>query len=183
MIKNAKMKADASVEDIDYRPTRRLNKRQISALTNCDWINQGDHLIITGPTGVGKTWLACAFGNQAVRRGPPVMYRRFTQFLEEIEIARGDGSLPKLRATIAKAKLLILDDWGLSALSTRNRQDLLEIVDDHTGTASIAITSQLPIAQWHGYLGELTIADAVMDRLVHGAHFVEIAGESMRKVR
>lgn len=111
------------------------------------------------------------------------MYRRFTQFLEEIEIARGDGSLPKLRATIAKAKLLILDDWGLSALSTRNRQDLLEIVDDHTGTASIAITSQLPIAQWHGYLGELTIADAVMDRLVHGAHFVEIAGESMRKVR
>jgi DNA replication protein DnaC len=183
MVKNAKMKTDASIEDIDYRSTRGLDKRQIGTLSNCDWINQGHHLIITGPTGAGKTWLACAFGNQAVRRGLPVMYRRFTRLLEEIQIARGDGSLPKLRATMAKAKLLILDDWGLSALTTVNRQDLLELVDDRTGGLSIAITSQLPIDQWHEYLGEPTIADAVLDRLVHSAHRLEIRGESMRKLK
>jgi DNA replication protein DnaC len=183
MIKNAKMKTDASLENIDYRPTRSLDKRQIGGLSDCDWIVQGHHLIITGPTGAGKTWLACAFGNQAVRRGLPVMYRRLTRLLEEIQIARGDGSLPKLRAGMAKARLLILDDWGLTPPTTTHRQDLLEVVDDRTGTLSIAITSQLPVDQWHGYLGEPTIADAIMDRLVHSAHRIEITGESMRKLK
>ena len=111
------------------------------------------------------------------------MYRRFSRLLEEIQIARGDGSLPKLRATMAKARLLILDDWGLSALSNVNRQDLLDLVDDRTGSLSIAITSQLPVDKWHEYLGEPTIADAVMDRLVHSAHRIEVTGESLRKLR
>lgn len=183
LVKNAKMKTDASFEDIDYKPTRGLDKRQLSALSSCDWIGQGHHVIITGPTGAGKTWLACALGNQALRRGLPVMYRRFGRLLEDIQIARGDGSLPKLRANIAKAQLLILDDWGLSALSAVNRQDLLELVDDRTGSSSIAITSQLPVDKWHEYLGEPTIADAVMDRLVHSAHRIEVKGESMRKAK
>lgn len=183
LVKNASMKVDASVENIDYRPARGLDKRQIVGLLNCDWINQGQHLIVTGPTGAGKTWLACAFGNQAVRQGLPVMYRRFPRLLEDIQIARGDGSLPKLRAAMSKAKLLILDDWGLCTLTTANRQDLLELVDDRTGNLSIAITSQLPVSQWHDYLGEPTLADAILDRLVHSAHRIEINGESMRKLK
>lgn len=177
----ARMKVGASVEDIDYRANRGLDKRQLASLANCDWIEHGQHLILTGPTGVGKTWLACAFGHQAIRRGLPVIYYRLPRLLEEFEIARGDGSLPKLRAQLSKAKLLILDDWGLTVLNSRNRQDLLEIVDDRTGGGSLAITSQLPVTQWHDYLGDPTLADAILDRMVHSAHRIEVRGESLRK--
>ncbi len=181
--KNARMKVGASVEDIDYKSSRGLDKRQVASLANCNWIDHGQHLILTGPTGVGKTWLACAFGHQAIRRGLPVIYYRCTRLLEEFEIARGDGSLPKLRTQLSKAKLLILDDWGLSTLSNRNRQDLMEIVDDRTGGGSLAITSQLPVPQWHEYIGDPTLADAILDRMVHSAHRIELKGESMRKTR
>jgi DNA replication protein DnaC len=140
-------------------------------------------VIITGPTGVGKTWLACALGQQAVRRGIPVLYWRLVRLLEDIEVARADGSLPKLRSQLNKSQVLILDDWGVAPLTSRNRQDLLEIVDDQSGNASIVITSQLPVAKWHDYIGEPTIADAILDRLVHSAHRLELHGDSMRKAR
>lgn len=183
LVSMAKFKANAAAEDIDYRASRGLDKRKFTTLLTCDWIERSQHLIMTGPTGVGKTWLACALGNQAARRGLPVMYRRFVRLLEEFEIARADGSLPKLRGQIAKVNLLILDDWGVALLTARNRQDLLELVDDRTGGASLLITAQLPVTQWHDYLVDATIADAILDRLVHGAHRIEMKGESLRKLK
>lgn len=180
---NAKFKAAACPEDIDYRSDRGLDKQRIGSLLSCDWIVQNQHLIITGPTGVGKTWLACALGNQAIRLGMPVLYKRFVRLLEEFEIAREDGSLPKLRAQLAKVRLLILDDWGMAPLTPRNRHDLFEVIEDRTGCASLAITAQLPVAQWHEYIGDPTLADAILDRLVHTAHRIELKGESMRRTR
>jgi DNA replication protein DnaC len=182
-IKQARFKIQAAPEDIDYRAARGLDKRQIQSLLNCDWIIQKHHLIVTGATGLGKTWLACALGNQAVRCGLPVLYWRLARLLEDIEVARADGSLPKLRAQLQKARLLILDDWGVAPLSMRNRQDLLEVVDELSGTGAILLTSQLPVAQWHDYIGEPTIADAILDRLVHSAHKIELRGESLRKTK
>lgn len=147
----------------------------------CNWINQHQHLIITGPTGVGKTWLACAFGVEAARRGFSVLYLRLTRLLEDLAIAHEDGSLPQLRTRLAKAKLLILDDWGVTPLSDLGRQDLLEVIDDRVPGSSVLITSQLPVTKWHEYLGEPTIADAILDRIVHGAHKITLKGESMRR--
>lgn len=180
---NAKFKAAACPEDIDYRTDRGLDKQRMASLLSCDWIVQNQHLLVSGPTGVGKTWLVCAVGNQAIRLGMPVLYKRFVRLLEEFEIAREDGSLPKLRAQLAKARLLILDDWGIAPLTPRNRQDLFEIIEDRTGSGSLAITAQLPVIKWHDYIGDPTLADAILDRLVHSAHRIELKGESMRRVR
>jgi len=184
LLKTAKLKSgDASVEDIDFRTSRGLDKRQMTSLMSCDWILKAQNLLLTGPTGVGKTWIACAFANQAARRGLPVVYHRLPRLLEDMAIAREDGSLGKFRQQLAKARLLILDDWGVTTLTTQGRQDLLEIVDDRVGMVSTAITSQLPIDSWHTYLGEPTLADAILDRLVHSAHRVALKGESMRKLK
>lgn len=183
LVQSARFKANACPEDIDYHANRGVEKRKIASLLSCDWIKQGQHLIITGPTGIGKTWLTCALGNQATRLGLPVSYRRFNRLLEEFEIAREDGSLPKLRAQLLKSRLLILDDWGIAPLSPRNRQDLFEIIEDNCGTASLAITAQLPVSKWHDYIGDPTLADAILDRIIHAAHRIELKGESMRKTR
>lgn len=139
------------------------------------------NVVLTGPTGVGKTWLACALGHQATRRGYSVYYVRLSRLLEELEIAHADGSLPTVRNRLSKKDLLILDDWALSPLTSTGRQELLEIIDDRLGKGSIMITSQLPVEQWHVYLGEATIADAILDRIVHAAHILKLNGESMRK--
>jgi DNA replication protein DnaC len=182
LLKAARLKAgEASIEDVDFRASRGLDRRQILSLASCDWVAKAQNLLLTGPTGVGKTWLACAFANQAARRGFAVMYRRLPRLLEEMQIAREDGSLFKLRQHMLKARVLVLDDWGVAPLTPQGRQDLLEIVDDRVRTLSTVITSQLPVDDWHAYLGEPTLADAILDRLVHAAHRIALRGESMRK--
>jgi len=181
LLKAAKFKVSACPEDINYKAHRGLDRQVMANLSSCDWINKSLNTIITGPTGLGKTWIACALGQQAARKGYSVLYKRLSRLLEELEIAYGDGSLVKERAKIAKTDLLILDDWALAPLTTRGRHELLELIDDRIGSGSILITSQLPIDQWHDYIGEPTIADAILDRLVHRAHRIELRGDSLRK--
>jgi DNA replication protein DnaC len=181
LLKSAQLKAQACAEDIDYRAPRGLDRQLVASLLTCDWVEKSLNLIITGPTGVGKTWLGCAFGNQAARKGLSVLYRRMSRLLEELEIGRGDGSIAKLRAQIAKAHLLIIDDWALAPLTARGRQDLMELVDDRVGSGALLFTSQLPIDKWHDYIGEPTSADAILDRILHNAHRIQLRGESLRK--
>lgn len=183
-LRQAKLKdVTASIENIDYQPSRGLKREQVTSLAECDWVNRNRHMIFIGATGVGKTFTACAFGHQAIRKGYKVIYRRLPRLLEELEIAYADGSLPKLRLRLSKFKVLILDDWAVNPLSARHRRDLLELIEDKTGTGSIIITSQLPISEWHEWIGEPTIADAVLDRLIHRAHKIELRGDSMRKLQ
>lgn len=181
LLKAAKLKINACPEDIDFSVHRGLDRKVFSNLTTCDWIQKHLCTLITGPTGVGKTWVACALGQQAARKGFSVIYKRLSRLLEELEIAYADGSLGKLRLKLSKINLLILDDWALSPMSARGRSELLELIDDRVDTGSIIITSQLPVDQWHDYIAEPTIADAILDRLVHRSHRIELRGESMRK--
>jgi len=175
------MHRNACPEDIDFSPKRGIDKRQVMDLLACEWILRGQHVVITGATGTGKTWLGCALGREATRKGHSVAYYRMPRLLEEMEIAHADGSLPKLRTRLAKARMLILDDWGVAPIGDRGRQDLLEVIDDRVPGGSVLITSQLPTKAWHDYLGEPTLADAVLDRLLHNKHTIELKGDSMRK--
>lgn len=182
MHKQAKLKhAAACLEDIDFTAKRGLDRSYVATLASSDWLRRSQFMIICGPTGVGKTWLACAFGCQAVRSGFPVLYKRFPLLMDELDIARRDGSLPKLRNQLSKAKLLIMDDWAMAPLTVTSRHELLELIEDRCGQGSLLLTSQLPLSQWHDYIGEPTIADAIMDRLIHRAHKLELHGESLRK--
>lgn len=183
LLSAAKLKVAACPEDVDFRAARGLDRQVFSALTTCDWIEKSLNTIITGPTGVGKTWIACALGQQAARKGYSVVYKRLSRLLEELEIAYADGSLGKVRSKLAKTQLIILDDWALAPMTVRGRHELLELVDDHLDTGSFLITSQLPVEQWHDYLGDPTVADAILDRLVHKAHRIELRGESLRKAK
>lgn len=182
LLKAARLKIpNACPEDIDFSARRGLDKRQVMDLLTCQWIPRGQHLVITGATGTGKTWLSCALGLEAVRKGYPVWYQRLPRLLEDMEVAHADGSLPALRTKLAKARLLILDDWGVAPVGDRGRQDLLEVIDDRVPGGSVLITSQLPTRAWYDYLGEPTIADAVLDRLLHNNHVLELKGDSMRR--
>lgn len=181
LLKAAKLKHKACLEDIEYAGQRGLGKAQIASLASCDWIIKYQNLIFTGSTGVGKTWLACAFGHQACRQGLSVLYMRVSRLLEELRIARGDGSIGKLRAQFARTDLLILDDWGMAPLDGMGLHDLLEIVDDRINHGSLIITSQLPVTAWHDYIGEPTIADAILDRILHVAHKIPLTGPTKRR--
>lgn len=186
LLRGARLKvAEASLEDINYKAARGLDKRQIATLATGEWIRRTQNLLVTGATGSGKTWIACALAQQTCRQGASVLYWRVPRLIEELRIAHGDGSYLKFLKTISKAALIVLDDWGLTALATQDRADLLEILDDRVNTGSTLIASQLPVDRWHAYLGEPTLADAILDRLVHHSHRIElkIPGDSMRKTR
>jgi len=181
--KAAKFKVNACPEDIYYSVSRGLDRQVMTNLVTCDWIEKSLNVITTGPTGTGKTWIACALGQQATRKGYPVLYTKLSRLLEEFEIAYGDGSLAKLRTKLSKIKLLIIDDWGLAPLTMRGRYELLETIDDRIRTGSLIINSPLPIEQWHDYIADATIADVILDRVIHRAHRLELKGESMRKLK
>ncbi len=181
LLKAAKLRVHACVEDIDYRHPRGLERPRMASLASVDWIHQALNLCITGPTGCGKTWLACALGNQACRQGLSTRYLRLPRLLEQLRIAHGDGSYARLMNQLLKTDLLILDDWGIQKLTAAQRQDLMEVIEDRHGRRSTLIASQLPIEHWHDYIGEATLADAILDRLLHGAHRLNLRGESMRK--
>ena len=180
-LRRAKLRHAAILEDIDYRNSRGLDKGLVQSLASCQWVKEHLNVLITGPTGVGKTWLACALAHKACREGYTVQYVRLTRLLRELTIAKGDGQYSKLLTSLAKVDVLILDDWGLMKLSAENRRDLLEVLEDRHGRRSTIATSQLPIEEWHGIIGDATLADAILDRLVHNAYKINLRGESMRK--
>jgi DNA replication protein DnaC len=182
LLKQAKLKVSgACLEDVDYRSGRNLDKKILAVLGSGDWIRHHHNCLITGLTGSGKTWLACALGNAACRQGFSVLYVRLPRLFEELRIAHGDGSFTRRLAALAKTDLLLIDDWGLAPPSAAERSDLLEFLDDRVGSRSTLITSQLPIEHWHEYLGEPTLADAILDRILHSAHKLALTGESLRK--
>ncbi len=183
LLKAARLRVDACVEDIDYRHPRGLQKSRMAQLASGDWIRQSLNLCLTGPTGCGKTWIACALGNQACRQGLAVRYLRLPTLLEQLRIAHGDGSYVRLMGQLLKTDLLILDDWGIQPLTSPQRNDLMEVIEDRHDRRATLIASQLPIEHWHEYIGEATLADAILDRLLHGAHRLTLTGDSMRRER
>jgi len=181
LVRQAQLKLAASVADIDYQHRRNINKSQIAQLAQPDWLDRGQNLLITGPCGSGKTYLACALGHNACLHGYSVRYYRLSRMMLELTQAKADGSYRQRLKQLAKVSLLILDDWGLEPLQPAQRHDLLEIMDDRHGQTSTAMISQLPTDQWYSSIGDNTLADAILDRLMHNAHRLQLKGESMRK--
>jgi DNA replication protein DnaC len=180
-LSQARLRQNAVVEDTDFRAPRGLDRALFHKLAGCDWLRQSQHLVISGPTGVGKSWLACALGHKACREGFSVLYRRASRLFAELATARGEGRLPRMLATLERTKLLIIDDWGPEPLTAEQRRDLLEIADDRYEKGSLIVTSQVPVSRWHELVGDPTIGDALLDRIVHRAHRIELKGPSLRK--
>jgi DNA replication protein DnaC len=179
-LKYANLRQSAVVEDLDTHTARGLDRALFAKLASGEWIARRQDLLITGKTGTGKSWLACALGHKACRDDRSVLYHRVPRLLDAIALARGDGRYPRLLKSLARAELLILDDWGLAPLTSQQGRDILDIVDDRHGRGSTIVTSQIPVKHWHELLADPTIADAVLDRLVHTSHRIELDGPSLR---
>ncbi len=182
-LRKAKLREQAAIEDIDWRAKRGLDKGQILRLASCRWIADHLNVLITGKAGVGKTFLACALAHKACREGYTALYLRVPRLSRQLAIARGDGSYEKLLKSYARTDLLILDDWGLAPIVASERRDLLEILEDRYGNRSTLVTSQLPVESWYEVIGDPTLADAILDRIVHGAYKLGVDGDSMRAKR
>lgn len=180
-LRKAKLRQNACIEDIDFGHARGLDRSLILRLAECRWIAGHENLIITGPTGVGKSYLACAFAQKACREGYTAVYQRLSRLFEDLSLAKGDGRYLKLITALTKTDLLVLDDYGLAALNQEQRHDLLEILEERHGLKSTLVTSQLPLEHWHEQIGDPTLADAILDRLIHNAHKIQMKGGSMRK--
>ena len=183
LIKAAKLKLNANARDIDYEHPRGLKQSVMASLLQCNWLNKAQNILLTGPCGTGKTWLACALGHTACMKGYRVKYYRISRLMLELSQSKADGSYTKVLRAIDRIDLLILDDWGLEALNAAQRNDLMEIMDDRHGNASTLVASQLPTNEWYQSIGDNTLADAILDRLMHNSHRINLKGESMRKIQ
>ena len=179
----AKLREQACIEDVDYRHPRKLDRTVMQRLATCNWIEASENVIITGATGIGKTWLACALANKACREGHSAIYARVPRLLHKLQIARADGTYIRELTRLQKARVLVLDDLGLAPLGEQERQDMLEVIEDRHGRASTIVASQLPVSKWHDTVGDPSIADAILDRIVNRAHRLELKGGTMRKPR
>jgi DNA replication protein DnaC len=182
-LRYARLRHQASIEDIDWRAPRGLDRALFTALATGRWIEEARNVILEGPTGVGKSWLACALGHAACRDGRSVLYQRIGKLFADLALGRADGRYPRLMRALGGVKLLILDDFGLEPLGPDARRDLLEILEDRWGRGATLVTAQVPLDRWHEVIGDPTLADAILDRLVHNAHRLQLKGEFLRRAK
>jgi DNA replication protein DnaC len=180
-LRDAKLRQAAVVEDVNLHAPRGLDRALFQKLATCEWLREHHHLVIIGPTGIGKSWLACALGHKACRDGFSVLYKRASRLFTDLAQARGEGRLPRLMSALERIRLLLIDDWGPEPLNAEQRRDLLEIADDRYDRGSLLITSQVPVNRWHEVIGDPTLADAILDRILHRAHRIDLRGPSLRR--